>query len=68
VTATWSRHVGAGVLDLALREVVLPEGARVALSAREFELLRLLAARPSSVHSRVELRRRSSTRRRLPPL
>ena len=35
-----------------------PDGTRVALSAREFELLRVLAARPAGVHSRAELRRR----------
>jgi two-component system response regulator QseB len=51
-------RIGSGLLDLALRDVVLPEGARVALSAREFELLRVLAARPNNVHSRAELRRR----------
>ena len=51
-------HVGAGRLDLGLRDVVLPDGARVALSAREFELLRVLAARPGTVHSRAELRSR----------
>jgi two-component system response regulator QseB len=50
--------VGTGRLDLAARDVVLAGGTRVALSAREFELLRVLAARPSGVHSRAELRRR----------
>jgi len=50
--------IGAGRLDLALREVVLPDGSRVALSAREFELLRVLAVSPRMVHSRAELRRR----------
>ena len=49
-------RIGAGLLDLALRDAVLPEGVRVALSAREFELLRVLAARPNTVHSRAELR------------
>ena len=42
----------------ALRDAVLPDGARVALSAREFELLRVLAARPQTVHPRAELRSR----------
>jgi len=51
-------RVGAGLLDLALRDAVLPDGVRVALSAREFELLRVLAARPNTVHSRAELRSR----------
>ncbi|MEO3745549.1 response regulator transcription factor [Plantactinospora sp. B24E8] len=50
--------IGLGRLDLALRDVVLPDGSRVALSAREFELLRVLAVRPRVVHSRAELRRR----------
>jgi two-component system response regulator QseB len=51
-------RIGAGLLDLALRDAVLPDGARVALSSREFELLRVLAARPNTVHSRAELRSR----------
>jgi two-component system response regulator QseB len=51
-------RVGAGLLDPALRDAVLPDGARVPLSAREFELLRVLAARPNTVHSRAELRSR----------
>ncbi|MBF9133203.1 response regulator transcription factor [Plantactinospora sp. S1510] len=51
-------RIGAGILDLSLRDAVLPDGTRVALSAREFELLRVLAARPNTVHSRSELRRR----------
>jgi two-component system, OmpR family, response regulator QseB len=50
--------VGTGRLDLTARDVVLADGTRVALSAREFELLRVLAARPAGVHSRAELRRR----------
>jgi two-component system response regulator QseB len=49
-------RIGAGMLDLALRDAILPEGVRVPLSAREFELLRVLAARPNTVHSRAELR------------
>ncbi|MDG4830054.1 response regulator transcription factor [Solwaraspora sp. WMMD1047] len=52
-----SLPIGSGRLDLALRDVVLPDGTRVALSTREFELLRVLAAAPRVVHSRAELRR-----------
>ncbi|MDQ7911420.1 response regulator transcription factor [Phytohabitans sp. ZYX-F-186] len=51
-------RIGAAHLDLGLRDVALPDGRRVALSAREFELLRVLATRPNAVHSRSELRRR----------
>ncbi|WBB53600.1 response regulator transcription factor [Verrucosispora sp. WMMD573] len=50
--------IGGGRLDLGLRDVVLADGTRVALSAREFELLRALAVRPRAVHTRSELRRR----------
>ncbi|WP_236718477.1 response regulator transcription factor [Actinoplanes sp. TFC3] len=49
-------RLGPGVLDLSLRDAALPDGTRVALSAREFELLRVLAARPNAVHSRSSLR------------
>ncbi|MFI5957602.1 response regulator transcription factor [Cryptosporangium sp. NPDC051539] len=56
--ATETLRVGAGLLDLALRDAVAPDGTRVALSAREFELLRVLAARPHTVHSRRDLRSR----------
>ncbi|WP_305789499.1 response regulator transcription factor [Symbioplanes lichenis] len=51
-------RLGAGLLDLSLRDAVLPDGTRIALSAREFELLHVLAARPHTVHSRSELRAR----------
>ncbi|MEU5826785.1 response regulator transcription factor [Micromonospora tulbaghiae] len=51
-------RIGAGVLDLGPREAVLPDGTRVALSTREFELLRVLAARPNTVHPRAVLRRK----------
>jgi len=51
-------RIGAGLLDLTVREVVYPDGTRVALSAREFELIRTLAARPAAVHSRAQLRSR----------
>lgn len=50
--------IGSAHLDLGLRDVALPDGDRVPLSAREFELLRLLAEQPNTVHSRSELRRR----------
>ncbi|MFI5931562.1 response regulator transcription factor [Actinoplanes sp. NPDC051494] len=56
--ATETLRMGAGLLDLSLRDAVLPDGTRVALSAREFELLRVLAARPNTVHPRAELRSR----------
>ncbi|MFY1635031.1 response regulator transcription factor [Solwaraspora sp. WMMB335] len=49
--------VGGGWLDLGLRDVVLPDGVRVALSLREFELLRVIATQPTMVHSRAGLRR-----------
>ena len=55
---TEALRIGDGVLELAVREVVLPDGGRVALSAREFDLLRVLAARPTTVHSRTQLRSR----------
>jgi two-component system response regulator QseB len=51
-------RIGVAQLDLGLRDVVLPGGRRVPLTAREFELLHVLAARPNIVHSRAELRRR----------
>ena len=51
-------RIGRGLLDLAVRDVVLPDGGRVPLSAREFELLRALSARPHHVHSRAQLRSR----------
>lgn len=47
---------GAGLLDLGLHDAVRPDGTRVPLSSREFELLRVLAARPNAVHPRSELR------------
>ncbi|GAA2546436.1 response regulator transcription factor [Winogradskya consettensis] len=56
--STDALRVGAGLLDLSLRDAVLPDGTRIALSAREFELLRVVAARPNAVHSRAELRSR----------
>jgi two-component system, OmpR family, response regulator QseB len=50
-------RIGTGHLDLRQRETVLPDGARVPLSAREFELLKLLATHPGTVHTRASLRR-----------
>jgi two-component system response regulator QseB len=35
---------------------VLPDGTQVSLPAREFELLRVPAARPAAVHPRAMLR------------
>jgi two-component system response regulator QseB len=49
--------IGAGHLDVGQREVVLPDGERIALSSREFWLLRELAVRPDVVHTRATLRR-----------
>jgi two-component system response regulator QseB len=49
--------LGAGSLEIAQRTVRLPDGAEVALTAREFDLIRLLALRPLWVHSRHQLRR-----------
>jgi two-component system response regulator QseB len=50
-------RIGAGHLDVGQREVALPDGRRVALTAREFALLRVLATRPGTVHTRSALRR-----------
>ena len=55
---TDAMRIGAAELDLKAREVAFPDGYRVPLAAREFELLRVLAARPQVVHSRAELRDR----------
>ena len=48
--------LGDGFLDKELRDVALPDGSRVQLSPREFDLLRTLAAHPKSVHTRAQLR------------
>jgi two-component system response regulator QseB len=48
--------LGAARLDLGTRLVTLPGGRQVALSGREYELLRILASRPAQVHTRVALR------------
>ncbi|MDR6594014.1 response regulator transcription factor [Saccharothrix longispora] len=50
-------RIGEGHLDVAQREVVLPDGGRVALTSREFALLRVLATHPETVHTRASLRR-----------
>ncbi|MFI7351914.1 response regulator transcription factor [Streptomyces sp. NPDC049936] len=50
-------RIGSGHLHVGPREVALPSGERVALAAREFALLWALASRPTTVHSRAELRR-----------
>jgi two-component system response regulator QseB len=50
--------LGDALLDLGLRDVLLPDGARVPLSPREFALLFALASRPRAVHSREQLRER----------
>jgi two-component system response regulator QseB len=50
--------VGDGFLDRELRDVALPDGSRVQLSPREFELLHALASRPKAIHSRTQLRAR----------
>ena len=50
--------VGVGSLDLRQREVTLAQGERVPLSGREFELLRVLAAKPKTVYQRADLRAR----------
>ncbi|MEZ0162293.1 response regulator transcription factor [Streptomyces griseorubens] len=50
-------RIGSGQLHVGRREVELPDGQRVALAAREFELLHTLAVRPDAVYTRSELRR-----------
>jgi hypothetical protein len=56
--ATDVLRIGDATLDLSVRDAVLPDGTQVSLSAREFELLRVLAARPAAVHPRAVLRGR----------
>jgi two-component system response regulator QseB len=51
-------RIGGGQLDLHSRAAILPAGQRVELSAREFDLMHILAGRPATVHTREELRRR----------
>ncbi|MFI2643911.1 response regulator transcription factor [Streptomyces sp. NPDC018610] len=50
-------RIGSGHLHVGRREVVLADGERIALAAREFALLWTLATRPDAVYSRAELRR-----------
>jgi two-component system response regulator QseB len=50
--------VGTGELDLVRHEFVPASGARVGLSGREFELLRLLATSPRTIYRRADLRAR----------
>lgn len=50
-------RIGSGQLHVGPREVELADGERIALAAREFALLWVLASRPGTVHSRAELRR-----------
>ncbi|MGC9376949.1 response regulator transcription factor [Streptomyces sp. MH13] len=55
--ATDVLRIGSGRLHVGRREVELASGEQVALAAREFALLWVLASRPATVHSRAELRR-----------
>ncbi|MFD7816838.1 response regulator transcription factor [Streptomyces sp. NPDC059785] len=50
-------RIGAAHLHVGDREVELAGGERIALAAREFALLWVLASRPDTVYSRAELRR-----------
>jgi two-component system response regulator QseB len=50
--------IGAGLLDMERRDVALPDGQRIPLSPREFDLLLALALRPKSVQTRPHLRAR----------
>jgi two-component system response regulator QseB len=49
-------RLGAGEVDIAARVARLADGSEVELSGREVALLRVLAARPTRVYSRDELR------------
>ncbi|MFD9697755.1 response regulator transcription factor [Lentzea sp. NPDC059081] len=49
--------IGAARLELEQHQVVLPDGEKVPLTAREFALLRVLATHPDTVHTRAALRR-----------
>jgi two-component system response regulator QseB len=48
--------LGEGFLDRDAHDVALPDGTRVPLSPREFDLLHTLAVRPGAIHSRTQLR------------
>ena len=50
--------LGAGYLDKQARAVIRPDGGRVPLTSREFDLLNTLAARPRDIHPRDRLRAR----------
>lgn len=49
-------QLGAGLLDLTIRAVRLPDGREVDLSDREMVLLEVLARRPGRIFTRDELR------------
>jgi two-component system, OmpR family, response regulator QseB len=49
---------GEAELDVRRYEVVLPKGKRIALSGREFDLLRTLVSRPTVIYPKTELRNR----------
>jgi two-component system response regulator QseB len=53
--------LGHGQLDVRRYEVIMPRGGRIALSEREFDLLRTLAARPRVIYPRDELHDRVFT-------
>ncbi|GJD91808.1 Transcriptional regulatory protein OmpR [Methylobacterium hispanicum] len=48
-------HFAGWTLDVALRQVLSPEGARVAVTGAEFDLLHALCLRPGRVLSRDQL-------------
>ncbi|NEV85223.1 response regulator transcription factor [Streptomyces tendae] len=50
-------RIGSGRLHIGLRQVESADGERIALAAREFALLWVLASHPDAVHTRAELRR-----------
>ena len=48
-------HFAGWVLDVSLRQVLSPEGARIAITGAEFDLLHALCLRPGRVLSRDQL-------------
>ncbi|WP_336486463.1 response regulator [Methylobacterium nigriterrae] len=48
-------HFGGWTLDVSLRQVLSPEGARIAITGAEFDLLHALCLRPGRVLSRDQL-------------
>lgn len=48
-------HFSGWTLDVSLRQVLSPEGARIAMTGAEFELLQALCLRPGRVLSRDQL-------------